>query len=133
MKKHDFTCPHCEKTYKINTYHIGYSDICELRCDSCSATLMLDIYSSNYLNLYKKHSSYDEKFVRDLESMLNPCKCGGTFRLDAPYRCKYCNKQIELADIKRQIDFVGIESGRPGIIITGKAPTKNIWRSGGMK
>ena len=128
MEKHSFTCPHCEKAYTISTYHIDFSDVNELRCCSCASTLSLNIYSPKHLKLYEKYGAYNENFVIELESMLKPCKCGGTFRFEAPYRCKFGKEELGLTEIKRQINLVGSEDGRPGLIITGKMPVKNIWK-----
>ena len=128
MKKHKFTCPSCSKTYEIKTYNTGTNDVMELFCDYCGATLNLDLYDRRVLELDKKYREYSKEYFAEIESILNPCECGGRFRFDAPPRCKFCRAVVDLEEIKRQINWWGSKDGRPGLIMSRSAPASKAWR-----
>ncbi len=133
MGNHKFTCPHCNNTYEILNYNIGFADAIELRCDRCPATLWVGLYDKEMNNFRKiDKEGYTEYDVEGIMSSLNPCDCGGLFDYHAPYRCKECNKEVDLDELIRQINWKGAPDGRPGIamerIIDGDKSEGAIWK-----
>lgn len=106
MSKHYQECESCGNKAGGELYHLGFSDISCMYCDSCPRVLLLtdrsllqqngiewpnlqagdkgwDYYNRHLLPAYKK-----------LESLFRPCDCGGSFRAWAPPRCPICNDYL---------------------------------------
>jgi hypothetical protein len=128
MKRHPFKCPNCSSNYDIWTYHIGFSDVNEHRCDGCPTVMMVDIYSPVALQVRREifgeggpknkdeaFSKLDEALSR-LSERVGPCHCGGKFSHKALHRCPQCNAEITMDEIKRQIKWWGSADGRPGVV-----------------
>lgn len=134
MSEFKFECPNCSSNICLEIYSLGMADGLELRCDRCARTLLLSVYSK-YLDFF--YASYGghicDEFKRNLENRLEPCSCGGVFRVDAPYRCPRCEAEIPLEEIKRQIRWWGSKDGRPGVVLNGlvdeRLSEKKIWKS----
>lgn len=108
----NFKCPHCKEEYEIQNYSLGFADAHEMRCDSCSATLMVEFYHPPMDKLYFKG-------LNAIEKALNQCKCGGSFKYSSLYRCSKCNHVVELEEIARQIKWPGkLKPGfKPGVAL----------------
>ena len=118
MARANFRCPHCGDRYRITTFHLGYSQVVDMRCNRCSATVLVDIYSRHASRLHRENGgNYTPGYFRALTECLAPCACGGRFVYDAPFRCRRCNAEVSLAEIKRQINWWGSPDGRPGILM----------------
>ncbi|MEK7207844.1 MAG: hypothetical protein AAB134_08195 [Pseudomonadota bacterium] len=92
-------CPSCHSVIKLKQkyqYHIGFSNLGVLYCDSHSELLMFSTYNPIYREIIgAKHPwTLSEKEKAKVEENLKPCSCGGRFRFDAPPRCPVCNASL---------------------------------------
>lgn len=103
MTAHSFTCKCCGAHVAGELYHLGFSDMDCLYCDSCPKVLLLkeprlaEKHGIIWLNLqpgdpgwqyYNRHLlPYYAKF----EALFKPCACGGHFKASAVPRCPKCN------------------------------------------
>ena len=106
MTKHTQECRICGKGSEGEIYHMGFSDMSCMYCDSCPRVLLLkdgnllkkngiewpnlqpgdegwEYYNRHLLPIYEK-----------LESLFKPCECGGNFRAWAAPRCPKCNDYL---------------------------------------
>jgi len=106
MTKHIQECKSCDKESEGELYHMGFSDMSCMYCDSCPRVLLLkdgsllkkngiewpqlqpgdegwEYYNRHLLPVYEK-----------LESLFKPCECGGHFRAWAAPRCSICNDYL---------------------------------------
>ena len=103
MTTHSHTCKSCNARVEGELYHLGFSNMDCMYCDSCPRVLLLKDHT-----LAKKHGidrphlqpgdpdwepynrhllPYYENFAR----LFKPCVCGGHFRAWATPRCPQCN------------------------------------------
>jgi len=137
MANYNFTCPHCSNTYEIQNYSLGFLDAFELRCNQCSNTLWVGLYdkdTAKFIKHYKdKYGAIRTEYdLQGLEAALNSCECGSFFHNSSAYRCKLCNKEIELKEIIKQIGWTGAPNSKPGValgkIIDGDRSGGAIWK-----
>uniref|UniRef100_UPI001E5733D3 hypothetical protein n=1 Tax=Marinimicrobium alkaliphilum TaxID=2202654 RepID=UPI001E5733D3 len=106
MTKHIQECKSCGQKSEGELYHLGFSDMDCMYCDSCPRVLLLkdrdflkkkgivwpsllpgdegwEHYNRHLFPLYEK-----------LESLFKPCECGGRFRAWAVARCSQCNDYL---------------------------------------
>lgn len=103
MTAHSYTCKNCSAEIHGQLYHLGFSEMDCMYCDSCPRVLLLKEYDLaqkhgiNWPNLqpgdqgweyYNRHLlPYYAKF----EALFKSCVCGGRFRACAVARCPHCN------------------------------------------
>lgn len=87
------TCDHCLKEFSYQLIHNGFNDSAYAYCDRCSYTVIL---SGWYAPLRKlKHPVHFHKRISpDVEPLLRPCPCGGTFRHSADPKCPHCSEPL---------------------------------------
>jgi hypothetical protein len=106
MSKHTQKCNSCGKHSTGELYHMGFSDMSCMYCDSCPKVLLLkngrllkkngiefphlqagdegwQFYNAHLLPIYEK-----------IEALFKPCDCGGRFRAWALPRCSLCNDYL---------------------------------------
>lgn len=110
MTKHTQECKSCGKDSEGEIYHMGFSDMSCMYCDSCPRVLLLkdgnllkkngiewpnlqpgdegwEYYNRHLLPIYEK-----------LESLFKSCECGGHFRAWAAPRCPKCNDYLSAVE-----------------------------------
>jgi len=106
MTKHSVTCKKCNETVQGELYHLGFSDMDCMYCDSCPRALLLKDHTLaqrcgiEWPNLQPGDKGW-EYYNRHLlpvyarfEALFLPCECGGTYRAGAPPRCPKCNEYL---------------------------------------
>jgi hypothetical protein len=106
MTSHIQICKCCNKESKGEIYHLGFSDMDCMYCDSCPSVLLLkdgNILKDNGIvwpNLQpsdKGWEYYDRHLLpmyAKFESLFKPCNCGGRYRAWAVPRCSICNDYL---------------------------------------
>ena len=106
MTKHTQTCKACGKESTGELYHLGFSDMDCMYCDSCPNVLLLtdpEILERNEIQWPHLQPGddgweyYDRHLVptyERIERLFKPCHCGGRFRAWALPRCPNCNEFI---------------------------------------
>lgn len=114
MSKHTQECKSCGEESKGEIYHLGFSNMDCMYCDSCPRVLLL-----NDRNLLKSkgivlpnHRAGDESWeyydrhllpiYEKIETLFKSCSCGGNFKASAAPRCSICNDY--LSGIKPDLD-----------------------------
>lgn len=103
MTAHSVICKSCEARIEGELYHLGFSDMDCMYCDSCPRVLLLKDYTLAERHgikwpqlqpgdpgweFYNRHLlPYYARF----EALFKPCVCGGHFRASAAPRCPSCN------------------------------------------
>lgn len=99
MTKHTVICKCCNAEVEGEIYHLGFSNMDCMYCDSCPRVLLLKDHNLAEINgirwprlqpgdpdweCYDRHLlPYHEKF----EELFRRCSCGGRFRASAVPRC----------------------------------------------
>ena len=103
MTDHKATCQSCKSEVNGQLYHLGFSDMQALYCSSCPSVLLLkdpDLlvrHGIAWPNLaphdlgFQFYGRHLLPVYATIESLFNPCSCGGTFQFMAPPRCPICN------------------------------------------
>lgn len=103
MTAHSVTCKSCEAHIKGELYHLGFSDMDCMYCDSCPRVLLLKDHTLAERHGIKRPNLQPgdpgwEYYNRHLlpyyarsEALFKPCDCGGYFRASAAPRCPCCN------------------------------------------
>lgn len=106
MTKHFQKCNSCTKESEGEIYHLGFSDMDCMYCDSCPRVLLLKdrkLLEENNIVMPslkpgdKGWEFYDRHLLphyEKLESLFKPCCCGGRFRAWAMPRCVICNDYL---------------------------------------
>lgn len=124
----ELMCPTCSK-HLFSVIHSPYYDEHFLYCDSCPRFVAVDFYDPALAPIRKRHKvdaaegSDWEAYFDDLESHLNKCPCGGTFRDTSPRRCPYCSTVIPGLDRGRDISAKDENFDFDSLVIK-----KNIWK-----
>ena len=132
--EHSFTCPSCKQRYPIHTFG-GMNGLTPIPCDTCAEVICVGpiekFMSWPYRVLLRPPlayiipllqfagligNPYSERYFARLATHYSPCKCGGTFRHDAPNHCPKCLAALPIDEIKRQLNWTG--AGRPLVYIT---------------
>lgn len=103
MTSHSVTCKSCDTEIHGELYHLGFSNMDCMYCDSCPSVLLLkdhQLATKNGIkwpNLQPGDSGW-EYYNRHLlpyyarfEALFKPCPCGGHYRASAAPRCPTCN------------------------------------------
>lgn len=96
-------CQCCNAQVEGELYHLGFSDMDCMYCDSCPRVLLLKDHTLAKRNgilwphlqpgdagweYYNRHLlPYNARF----EALFKPCECGGRFRANSAPRCPKCN------------------------------------------
>jgi hypothetical protein len=80
------TCEHCCASFDCDLISAGFSDVAYAYCGSCGKTALLDGY-----RMRRQFGIQMFRSIREVdEALLQPCKCGGTFKAGASPRCPAC-------------------------------------------
>jgi hypothetical protein len=83
-------CDHCRKTFRLQSFHAGFSDLVYLYCSRGLHTLVASSYLPDAPTLLRPA---DPESVARFEGRLPPCgECGGEFRYLNPLRCPHCKE-----------------------------------------
>jgi hypothetical protein len=103
MTKHIQTCKSCGKDSEGELYHLGFSGMGCMYCDSCPSVLLLKDdglpkrNGISWLILNPEDEGwmpYNRHLIpsyRKFESLFKSCPCGGRYRTWAVPRCMECN------------------------------------------
>lgn len=103
-------CEHCGRTFRFRIIHNGFNDSAYAYCDECSFTVHL----SGWTQAAKRTAlRIHQRITPDLETLLKPCPCGGTFRSSADPKCPHCAKALSPVTATSYIerDAPGTEKG----------------------
>ena len=90
-------CDHCEKSFRVQSFHAGFSDVTYLYCSSRPHVLIVDRSVPDAPPLLR---DADPETIARFERRLPPCvECGGSFAYLNPFRCPHC--------LAPYIDFAG--------------------------
>ena len=86
------TCENCGTEFKAKLIHNGFNESAYTYCDKCGITGFIDGWRTDIPESaeLKAHGKITEK----TQSLLAPCKCGGTFRCDSSPRCPNCQSVL---------------------------------------
>ena len=103
MTSHAVTCKSCDTEIQGELYHLGFSDMDCMYCDSCPRVLLLkdhtlaERHGIKWPNLQAGDPGW-ERWNRHLlpyyarfEALFKPCPCGGHYKASAAPRCPKCN------------------------------------------
>lgn len=132
--KISFTCPHCNASYDLEFFNAGWDYSIEMRCDSCPTSLYFSSFDKYYARISRRYcGSWNLSSAQEVVAALKPCDCGGQFRYDVPYRCKYCCEPIDINGLTGEIPFgfyrgKGILSHEGFSVISGRrVDGEDIW------
>lgn len=103
MTSHSLTCKCCDTEVQGELYHLGFSDMDCMYCDSCPSVLLLKeqmLATKNGIewpNLqpgdlgWEYYNRYLLPYYARFEALFKPCRCGGHYRASAAPRCPKCN------------------------------------------
>ena len=106
MTKHIQNCISCGRDSEGELYHLGFSDMGCMYCDSCPSVLLLKDHSLAKRNgiEWPNLSPGDEGWeyynrhlipvYQSFEKLFKPCHCGGVYKAYALPRCSKCNGYI---------------------------------------
>jgi hypothetical protein len=106
MTAHSVTCKCCSSLVRGELFHLGFSDMDCMYCDSCPRVLLLkdhtlaDRNGIHWPNLqpgapgWEYYDRHLLPYYARLEALFKPCSCGGTFRVSAAPRCPSCNASL---------------------------------------
>jgi hypothetical protein len=81
-------CDRCRKSFRLQSFHAGFSDLTYLYCSKQPHTLVASSYLEDAPPVL---GGADAASVARFESRLPPCEqCGGEFRYMNPLRCPHC-------------------------------------------
>ena len=103
MTAHSVICKSCGANVEGELYHLGFSDMDCMYCDSCPRVLLLKDYTLaerhgiNWPQLqpgdpgWEHYNRHLIPYYARFEALFKPCVCGGHFRASAAPRCPSCN------------------------------------------
>ena len=106
MTKHTLNCKECRNSIDGELYHLGFSNLEAIYCDSCPNVLLLRLpgfYSDNGIEMPSLQAGdegwgfYDRHlfpYYEKAESHFPSCSCGGCFRFMAAPRCPVCKQYL---------------------------------------
>lgn len=104
------TCECCHQHFAYYLCHCGFGDCVYAYCDSCGKTAILSMWDKRWPNL--PDCPVQQEICIAMESHLQPCECGGSFRRGSSPRCPFCSQPLSAAAAASYI-----EGNAPG---TGK-------------
>lgn len=106
-------CEHCGAFFPYEIVHNGFNDSTYAYCDTCGTTAILGLWAAE--KRLTRMPDLVTPLPREIERLLAPCACGGSFRGNAPARCPSCN-----GSLSPELGAVWLEAQAPG--------TKDGWR-----
>lgn len=95
-------CDHCHASFRLQSFHAGFSNLTYLYCSRQPHTLVASSYIEDAPPVL---GEADSDSVARFESKVPPCsKCGGEFRYLNPLRCPHC--------LAPYIDFINQRADR---------------------
>lgn len=95
LNSHLMSCPNCKEELQICD-HSPFESSYVLYCDSCPKRVDVSVYEKPINNqTFDDIKIYEEKMLF-IEQRLQPCDCGGHFRLTAKRRCLHCEEPLDL-------------------------------------
>ena len=104
-------CSSCHQwLYRVD--HSPFLDDYALYCTRCPIRVEVSYYDPVVRQVEQqvrqasgaRQGEWFVTFMRALEERLKPCRCGGSFRRDAPRRCFTCHAPV-ISDITMSIDL----------------------------
>lgn len=97
LHEEHIACPSCQRRlFRVD--HSPFYDEHFLYCDRCPIRVEVSFYDPVYQQitqtLAQKEGKRYEVLMQALEAHLKSCRCGGTFRHDAPRRCFICHTPV---------------------------------------
>lgn len=81
-------CDHCHRSFRLQAFHAGFSDVVYLYCSNQPHTLVASHYLEDAPAIL---GAADPAAVARFEARLPPCgRCGGSFGYRNPFRCPHC-------------------------------------------
>ena len=95
----EIVCPECKEVSRLpqeRPYHAGFSNQGFLYCDACPALLKFSSYNKIYTSLVHDRHPWmlSDAEMKNVESHLRACQCGGHFRFAALPRCSFCMAEL---------------------------------------
>lgn len=84
-------CEHCGHTFRYQIIHNGFNDSAYAYCNRCSFTVLLSGWTQTAKRV---PMCIHQRITPDLEMLLKPCPCGGTFRSSADPKCPDCARSL---------------------------------------
>jgi hypothetical protein len=104
--KHVGSCDRCKRSFEYELIHNGFNDSAYAYCDTCGCTAMISGWrpapEGTTLRVHQQIS-------KDIEELLEPCRCGGHFTANASPRCPYCKSPLSAVEAA-----TWIEANAPG-------------------
>jgi hypothetical protein len=83
-------CDCCKKSFRLQSFHAGFSNLCYFYCSRGSHTLVVNAFANDAPPVLGKA---DRESVARFERRLPACsQCGGEFRYLNPLRCPHCRE-----------------------------------------
>ena len=104
-------CENCGTVFPYEIVHNGFNDSTYAYCDQCGTTAILGLWG-----IEKRLGRVPDLVTPlppEIEQLLAPCACGGSFRGRAPARCPSCRGPLspDLAAIWLEAQAPGAEKG----------------------
>src|ERR1700758_3033280 len=81
---------HCDRSFDYYLVYSGFGDCLYAYCDRCGMTAIPSHWNIRFPKSRTSHLPYEE-IPREMESLLGPCPCGGSFSSEkAPSLACYC-------------------------------------------
>jgi len=94
------SCSCCEKQFGYYLIHNGFNDSSYAYCDLCGEICLLNLWTLPAGVEIKEYGVVP----KNVEALLKPCKCGGTFRKSAAPRCPHCSSTLSATDAAKYIE-----------------------------
>jgi len=128
-------CETCHRQFGYYLIHNGFNDSSYAYCDKCGKTCLLDHWNGNFPENGKSQFQVINKSIARL---LNPCSCGGAFKVGASPRCPHCKSVLSAVKATNYIEKNALGSKKGWrwkktwkdvycIIIENKV-VKDIWK-----
>ena len=130
-------CASCGERFEYQLIHNGFNDTAFAYCDTCGMSTLLSCWYDHIPPeaRLKVHGPVNP----EVERLLEPCACGGTFRAAASPRCPHCRVTLSAEASRAFIEaaapgtakgwrWQGTWDGVYSIIIGGKY-AKDNWKS----
>ncbi len=85
-------CEHCGFEFPYELVHNGFNDSTHAYCDWCGTTAILGVWAVE--QRLGRIPARVTPLPPEIEMLLVPCPCGGSFRGDAPVRCPSCREPL---------------------------------------
>lgn len=139
MTSHSVTCKSCEAQVQGELYHLGFSDMDSMYCDSCPRVLLLkdhtlaERHGIKWPQLqagdpgWEYYNRHLLPYYARFEALFKPCVCAGHFRASAAPRCPKCNGF--LVGVASPIDQPSTWLHKGHVFITLESFTDTEWLS----